>query len=382
MRNSPARAIFVACWAIIPTVAAAGTFNVVGTHPDAILQSTSTGKTLSALAAFNGKIYAGFGDYNSNTGPIGIRSFNPTTDTFSALLRSDPTEAIYQFRQISGKLYAPDIDPKAGESSGGYAVGTVSGANETWQHKAPVTAIHMYDVSGYGGNLWMAGAQGNNATVWQSTDGGTTWNLSLNVLPSGSYSYVRVYGMGECNGKLYASVDAEATAKSHVFDGTSWSDGPSLLPNGGMMSNASAFAGRLIYQSYECGLGSSKMYTFDGTSASYLSTAAGNAADYFYDYKIVGNTLYALDAEYVPSGGGSGMTFKDMVVKSTTDLTNWQTIAVAPTTTRSLAILNNQLFLGATNAQIYQYSDSIPEPATLALLLSGAGLLLRRRLAE
>jgi hypothetical protein len=166
----------------VPGVALAqGTFNVVGTHPDAINQSTATGKTLAALTAFNGKIYAGFGDYNSNTGPIGIRAFNPATNTFSSRLLNDQTEAVYQFRQINGKLYAPDIDPKAGESSGGYAVGTANGASETWQHKAPVTAVHMYDVAGYGGSLWMAGAQGNNAMVWRGDPNGTNWDWSVSL---------------------------------------------------------------------------------------------------------------------------------------------------------------------------------------------------------
>ncbi len=336
---------------------AEGTFDLVGTHPDAAVQSTSTGKVLAALTAFNGKIYAGFGDYDTNTGPIGIRAFDPATNSFGARLLNSPTEAIYQFRQISGKLYAPDIDPTAG--TGGYAVGTANGATEFWGHNAPVNAVHMFDVAGYGGSLWMAGAEGNNATVWRSTDNGVTWGVSLSVPPSGGYSFVRIYGMGVYNGKLYATVDAETT-QSRVFDGTSWSDGPDLTPSGGFMSNADTFAGSMIYQSWECGLGPSKMYKFDGTSATYISS--NTLYDYFYDYKIVGGRMYALIPEYVLIPGNAGLTLQDILVKWTDNLVDWQTIATAPITSRSLAILGGQLFVGATNGELYKYSEPVPEP--------------------
>src|SRR5688572_11387418 len=65
-------------------IATAGSFSHVGVHPDAAAQPTSTGKVLATLKGFNGKIYAGFGDYGSNTGPIGIRPFDPLTNTFGS----------------------------------------------------------------------------------------------------------------------------------------------------------------------------------------------------------------------------------------------------------------------------------------------------------
>jgi hypothetical protein len=340
---------------------AEGTFDLAGTHPDAAVQSTFTGKALAALTTFNGKIYAGFGDYDTNTGPIGIRAFDPVTNTFGARLLNSPTEAVYQFRQIGGKLYAPDIDPIPG--SGGYAVGTASGATETWDHRAPVAAVHVFDMAGYGGSLWMSGADGINAAVWRSTDNGATWSVSLSVAPSGGYSFVRIYGMGVYNGKLYANVDAEA-ANSRVFDGTSWSDGPDLTPDAGFMSNAGTFAGFMVYQSWQCGLGPSKMYRFDGTSPSCISN--GSLYDYVYDYKIVGDRMYALVPDYILIPGNASPTLVDIVVKWTNNLLDWQTLATAPITSRSLATLGDQLFLGATNAELYRYSEPIPEPPIIA----------------
>ena len=349
-----------------------GTFELVGTHPDASAQPTSTGKVLAALEAFNGKIYAGFGDYNANTGPIGIRAFDPATDTFGSRLLNSATEAVYQFRLIGGQLYAPDIDPKAGESTGGYAIGTANGSTEIWQHKNPVTVEHMYDVASYGGSLWMAGAQtNNNAVIWRSTDNGASWSISLSVPPpAGSgYTYVRSYGLGVYNGKLYTAVDGEAS-KSHIFDGTSWSDGPDLTPGGGFLSNASSFDGYMVYQTFEAGLGASKMYKFDGTIAVPVLDPA--TYDTFFDYKIVGSRMYGLVADYELLPGHAGPTLQGVQVRWTDDLVNWQTLATAPITARSLAILNNQqLFVGATNAELYQYVA--PEALAAGCLVTGSG---------
>jgi hypothetical protein len=183
------------------------------------------------------------------------------------------------------------------------------------------------------------------------------------VLPSGGYSFVRIYGLGVYNGKLYANVDAEA-ANSRVFDGTSWSDGPDLTPSGGFMSNAATFAGFIVYQSWQCGLGPSRMYKFDGMSASYVSN--DTLYDYFYDYKIVGDTMYALIPEYILIPGNASPTLVDIVVKRTNNLLDWQTVATAPITSRSLATFGNGLFLGATNAELYRYSEPIPEPPIIA----------------
>ncbi len=354
---------------------AEGTFDLVGVHPDAAAQPTSIGKILAALSAFNGKIYAGFGDYDTNTGPIGIRPFDPAAGAFGERLLNSTTEAIYQFREIGGKLYAPDIDPTT-SSSGGYAVGTASGATETWQHKAPVTAVHVFDMAEYGGSLWMAGADGNNAAVWRSTNNGATWGTSLSVAPGGGFSFVRIYGMGVHDNRLYVNVDAEAT-QSRVFDGTSWADGPDLTPGGGYMSNADTFAGSLIYRSNEAGLGPSKMYRFDGASAAFLSN--GTLLDQFYDYTIVGERMYALIPEFVQVPG-QFPTLQDVVVKWTDNLVDWQTIATPPITSRSLAILDDRLFIGATNAELYEYSEPVPEPTGLSLLaLAGLAVIQRRK---
>ena len=349
------------------------TFTNVATHPDAAAQSTTTGRVLATLHPFNGKIYAGFGDYGANTGPIGIRPFDPATGTFGNRLLNSGTEAVYIYRNIDGRLYAPHIDPIAGESSGGYARGTASGLTETWIDRFPVTAVHMFDMASYGGSLWMVGSQGNNAAVWRSTDAGATWQLSLSVAPTTS-PFIRFYGVAPYDGKLYVQRH-EANSTSNVFDGTSWTDGPDLIPGGGYMWHPENFAGKLVYMSGHAGIGSSPLYAFDGTSAQTSfwipgtggsnGTSGGIGGIGVRDFVVHGDAVFALGS--------------DQLIRTSTDLTTWTVFATAPAEARSLAILNDQLFLGGSNSAIYEYSQPIPEPAGIAALVAVALTLRRNR---
>ena len=356
-RFSPAGVcVLIALFAV--GAAQAGEFTFLGTHVDAAAQSTSTGRNLHTLQPFNGKIYAGFGDYGANTGPIGIRPFNPTTNAFGSRLLNSGTEAIYIYRNIGGKLYAPHIDPLAGESSGGFAVGTASGGNETWADRFPVTALHMYDITSYtGSDLWMAGSQGNNATAWRSMDGGTTWSIARQLAPV-TASFVRFYGIGNYAGSLY--LQSSDRADSEVFDGTSWTAGPDLTPNGGYMWQPSEFAGKLVYKVSHW---LSPLYGFDGTQASIILNPTGSGGGSggtprgIYDYAIADGLIYTLGV--------------DNLVRYSSDLSNWTLLPdAAPTVGRSLTVLNGRLYVGGTDSGLYAYSQIVPEPATALVLCS------------
>lgn len=175
-----------------------------------------------------------------------------------------------------------------------------------------------------------------------------TWTVS----PQGQSSGVRFYGLGVYDGKLYTavydSVD-QGRVSSHVFDGTSWSDGPMLRPDGGTVVNAREFAGKLVY---------SGLNAFDGETVTQVKSGVR-------DYKIDGDRLYTL----LSTG----------LIKYTTDLVNWDTLGVAPDGSESLAILDNELYVGGGDGKLYRYSAIVPEPSTLTLVAIGLlGLCFRR----
>jgi hypothetical protein len=329
-------------------------FTYLGTHPQASLQSTALGKTILSLKGWNGKIYSGYGDFGANTGPLSITPFDPATKTFaSAELSPDQSEAIGIFRLLNGKLYAPSTDPR-GATTTDYAYAQASGGTASWEQVGPslsntnkgVGMEHAFDMASLNGDLWLVGSKGTNSAVaYRSTDGGVTWTKSLDV-PASSGNYNRFYGIGTYNGKVYVQAhimscsggtscySGGSEANSHVFDGTSWSLGPTL--NADSFWHPETFAGKMIYLTWAQPNGptATGMLAFDGTRA--VSAGAPAAP---YDFTIDGNTLYVL--------GGNG------IVYSTTDLVTWYQQAAAPTTARSITVYNGQIYVGTTDSKIY-----------------------------
>jgi hypothetical protein len=315
-----------------PSTADARRFVFKGTHPHASLQPTAVGRTVVTLQSWNGKLYSGFGDYGANTGPIAVTPFDGARFASTPELSAD-TEAIYTFRVINGKLYAPSIDTRAGSD---YAVGTPVGGGASWTNPTVVGSIHAFDiVSLTGSDLWLVGSQGFDAVVWRSLDGGTSWEKVLAVGPVSGVAgdFARFYGAGVYQGKLYVQARdffGAAHPTSMVFDGTSWSDGPSL----GTFNHAEPFAGRLVYHGgFHTGRPAS-LRTFDGVTAQVVLPSP------LYDFKIVGNTIYTLATD--------GQVWKSR------NLVTWKSLATAPPTSRSIAVFKGSVYVGGTDSSLYK----------------------------
>ena len=363
---------------VAPTLAAsaAPVFELVATHPDATQQATALGQTIQTLKPFNGKLYAGFGDYFSNTGPIGVRAFDPATGAFGPQMLSAQTEALLIYREIGGKLYAPHIDPWPSppppDEMGGYSLGIANGTTETWTDHRVVPGIHMLDVATFDGHdLWIAGSRlnatgGTDGVAWRSQDGGATWEVSLVVPPQRTGATIaRLYAIQAYNGKLYTqpqdSNPGDATwgpqSVSKVFDGTSWSNGPSL--GGGVIGNMwhpETFAGELVWDRLHGG-SAGRMSKFNGTRTA-LAYPDFNTT--IYDYTIDGDLLYALAS--------------DGRILQTSDLVAWSLFDTAPASARSIGVLDGTLYLGGTGGQLFRY----PEPAGPLSLAVLAGRLFAR----
>lgn len=316
------------------TAPVATPFVKVATHPQAVTQPTELGRTLATLKSWNGKLYSGYGDYGANTGPISVSPFDGAGFSSEPELIAD-TEATYAFRAINGKLYAPSIDPRV---SSDVAIATGGSERPTWTNPTLVSSSHAFDVATLtGSDLWIVGSQGMSAVVWRSADGGASWQMSLAVGPVSGKSgdFARFYGAGVYGGKLYVQAKdwlGGTQARSKVFDGNTWSDGPNL----GSFNHAESFAGKMIYHSgNHSGTWGGFLNAFDGT----VQTRAHPTG--IWDYAVEGDTVYVLTI--------------DGWVKKSRDLVSWTQVAAAPSVARSIAVFQSSLYLGGTDSGLYRY---------------------------
>lgn len=324
----------------LPAHAATGSLNytLLGTHPQAAAQSTPYGQTIHKLEFLSGKLYAGYGDYHTNTGPIVINPFNLTSSSFEGSQLSVPTEEISQWRVLNGKLYAPYIDPQGGPiTTGGYASGT------PWaNHTVIPDAEHGYDMATLTGtDLWIAGAGLDtgveSAVVWRSTDGGSTWNIvrsdTTSPTPQGNERY---YWLAVLGGKMYMQANNVIPATPvRIFDGTSWTSGTTetIAPS---ESRVVVFDNKVITTKDD-------LSAFDGTTVSKINSYQGGEA---IDMYVDSGYLYVLR-----SNG---------TITRTADLATWQDLGNASTGAQSIAVASGVIYLGTTQSQLFKSTTAIP----------------------
>jgi hypothetical protein len=331
-----------ALFAPVDGLAQAGRFEIVGTHPQASQQPTPTGRTLNFLKHWNGAIYAGYGDYGTNTGPIAITPFALSTERFASTpaVWAD-SEQLSVFRALNGNLYAPSVDPRIVAD---YSETPLAGR---WTGLDVVESTHVYDMAARtGSELWMVGSARDDAVAWRSLDGGLTWSTVLTVPPRTSGEFARFYFAGVHQNALYVQAVDNGGGKhptSKVFDGNEWSDGPDLLPQGGEGYDTEPFDGQLVYLDQRP-LGS--LLSFDG--AEVTNTGRG-----FYNHSVDGETLYGL--------GENGQ------IRKTTDLRRWTELGTAaPEAARSIVVIDGVIYVGTTDSRIYRSSPSCGgKPATI-----------------
>ena len=318
-----------------------GSWSELGTHVWAAAQPTATGRTLGALQGWNGKLYVGYGDYGANTGPIHVMAFDPARAAFTNEFPAFETEAIYVFRPLFGRLYIPPIDPR---SASGIAVGRVSAG---WSFQE-VFMTHGFDVATLtGGDLWLVGSSDQSpaygSTALRSVDDGATWQLSLNERTADD-DWSRYYFAGVLNGRLY--VQSSETNRCRVFDGTVWSEGPDIARHGAF---AQAFDNKMVLLSHHATPNdSAELLAFDGVQTQAVLNAV-------YMFTVSGGSLYALGA--------------DQCVRGTTNLSDWVTVCTnAPDGSRSLAVLNNRLYVGTTQSVVQVYSEPLGSRPTVRVL--------------
>jgi hypothetical protein len=293
-----------------------------GVHPQAAAQATALGRRIVDLQAFGGKIYAGYGDYQANTGPIAVSALSPGagyTREFTA-----DTEATYNFRDIGGVLYAPSIDPR---------VAADFSASTPWSGSNAVEAAHVFDMATTdGSDLWMVGSQDVDAVAWRSLDGGTTWSEELRVSAVNSGEFSRFYFAGVLGGRLYVQAYDSyqgAQAKALVFDGTSWTSAPPIVTTWYNGWRPIEFNGKLVIHGYGKGT-RGPIYSYDGVTSTVVTLG--------YDVEVAGGRLFVLD---------------DAELRVSTDLSAFSGFAAPPAGGRSLAVGDGMLYIGTASSEIF-----------------------------
>lgn len=345
--------------------ARATAFEYASIHPQAIKQSvTSTGRQLKSLVAWNDKIYSGYGDYDRNTGPVSITPFDPITNSFASTPEHvADTESIEVWQTIGDKLHALHVDPKS-HYGAAYSVADKSSGSVVWKNMAKPVLTHVYAIT-TGANdseIFVSGSlDGGSASIelgkiYRSTDGGATWTESLNIPSRGGFN--RVTLLAKIGDKVYAQ-----NSSSTDFAGSNTETKGWVLGNNGWKSakpiaqsfypyKGTEFNGRIIAQSTLYG---GSLVAYDGRNTT-LARAS------IRDFKVHSDGyVYALSTSNQNN---------DLSVMRSNDLTNWELITPTPNNATSLAVLNNTIYIGTSDSELYRAEidntviDSTPPSAT------------------
>lgn len=352
--------VFLASFAMVSF----GQLENLGQHPDALTQETLIGQTLHTLESVDGKIYAGYGNFTADDGPVTLRSFDVGTGQWSDPLIEVNSEALYRFRVLGDSLFALTTDPRE-RSPGGYAFGpTDSSDPSAWSAVNDLEVIHFLDATSFGGNpdhLFLSGSGGPsaifNSLIYESTDGGKSWTVARDVpVPEGSPegSFTRFYGVADLNGSLYAQQiffnNGWTAHELHVFDGDNWSTQDVPTTEDGettRFQDPEYFGDSVVVRDWHSGQVASPMFAFDGESLTKLQVQDAPAVE-FLDHAVDDGRLFALTSE------GS--------VVMTSDLQSWEVVVDdVPTNVRSLSVMGSDVFFGARDSSLLRASNVVPE---------------------
>lgn len=176
-----------------------------------------SGKPISCLRSFRGKVFAGYGDWTENTGPILVVSYDPIDHEFDCGPELS-TEAIDVMRVIGERLVVPEVD-----YSGWFwfhsDVHFFDG--EQWSSVRLPRAIHVFDVAQFQGRLYVAYQYNPKEDTDRMHRVAVFENGRLvnpKVLEQGRHG--RIYRLVACGERLYAF--PERGPGAYVYDGSGW----------------------------------------------------------------------------------------------------------------------------------------------------------------
>lgn len=316
------------------------TMAYVATHSWAAAQPTTYGRRLVDLALKDGRVWAGYGDYNSNTGPVVVAGIDPDHDSAFVSDFTMDTEAAYNLRSIGGELVIPATDPR---------VNADFATSEPWEQSRPINATHVYDsVTLTGSDRWLVGSQGQDAVAWRSQNGGASWTESIRVKPFDAVdgSYARFYFAAVLGDELWVQAKSSSGAvapSAKVFDGSSWRDDTPVLRRGTFGWKPMPYEQGVVFHRVGHGY-VGEIFYFDGQTTTAIARG--------FDHEVVDGTLFVLD--------------EARIVRRRLATGDWTSVAQAPANAISIAIDDDTVYSGTDNSELYSFR---PEPS----LIGGEG---------
>ena len=341
-------------------------------HPHAIQQRTALGKTLADTRGWHGRVYFTYGDFEENTGPIVISSYDPASRTWQdhPIGYRDPTtgtmktadafatHVIERFIPIGDGLWAPagqpDFRPFGSSAAPEYAIG--SATHEWSQVDIAPDSIHVTDaVERAPGEVLLTGSgvfhdRGTapdgpllaGGYVWRSVNGGPftqifpTWGTKPsedNVDRSGAW----IHG---------AALDGIAylLEASWIYTVDAGPMSCCTVPPLGQFLRPVAFAGRLVFAD----LG--QLFAFDGTTLTNLEFRLFESRGRYQGSPQSLSLFQATERHLLAVN-------KDGHVMMTDDLETWRCIGQAPDDAASIGSLDGVVYFGGIEGRVYSFEQ-------------------------
>ena len=158
------------------------------------------------MIAYDGKVYIGCGDYDTNKGPVTVWSYDPLEEAWKASPEPLADEHIKRYAILDGTLCILGTDPKGDWSTGSYY--TLEGG--TWRERRVLpSGIHCFDAIEYGGKTFFGlGVNAGDFPVVVTEDGENFSEVPFIMdgapLDTSGTPVVRVYNFVVYDGELYA----------------------------------------------------------------------------------------------------------------------------------------------------------------------------------
>lgn len=309
------------------------TWHDLGQVPAIAASPTALGRTIAQLHPFGGRIYLGYGDWNSTLQPgCDLIAYDPQAGAFVTVAHI-ATDALWSLRTIEGRLWALATDPEVGADPDALVVDADGSVSSVSGGLSPYP-WHLFDACEFGGTMFLAGGlrtqtakdgvrDASWACVWRRDrrpDGVAVWTQI--VLDKSTW---RCYAVFPLNGSLWAICGNGKVFRSD--DGKAWIDtglsGPSTA------TKPMAYGDGVVFRNGWPATGTGMLGSFDGR----LLIATEMIRDHFVDDA---GSLWEL----------SGKSIKRDVVS----------ICPAPLNATALCVLDGVIYVGSSDSHLWRYA--------------------------